>query len=79
MVIWVEKAQKTQQRPVRIKNWNEPRMTKERKWVEDAQKDEMGQGSPKQHEYQSNDNTRPLKLSKGKAYSTPKRGPVSMG
>ena len=38
-------AQKTQQRPVGIKNWNGLRMPKERKWAKDAQKDEMGQGS----------------------------------
>ena len=64
MVIWVEKAQKTQQRPVRIKNWNEPRMTKERKWVEDAQKDEMGQGSSRAMEWakeaQNNMNISPM-------------------
>ena len=64
MVIWVEKAQKTQQRPVRIKNWNEPRMPKERKWVEDAQKDEMGQGSSRAMEWakeaQNNMNISPM-------------------
>jgi len=32
-----------------MKNWNGPRMPKEMKRVEEAQKNEMGQGSPKQY------------------------------
>ena len=63
--------------PVGVKNWNGLRMSKEKKQAEDAQKDEMGQGSPKQHKYQPNDNTGPLELSKGKAYGRLKRGPAS--
>ena len=31
---------------MRMKNWNELRMPKEMKWVENAQKHEMGKGSP---------------------------------
>ena len=34
--------------------------------------DGMGQGSPKQYEYQPNGNTGPWELSKGKVYSRPK-------
>ena len=30
-----------------MKNWNGPRMPKEMKWAEDAQKNKMGQGSLK--------------------------------
>ena len=37
----------------------------------------MGQGSPKQHEYKLNDSVGLLELSKGKAYSKPKRGTTS--
>ena len=50
MVICVGEAQKNYQRPIGIKNWNGLRMPKERKWAKDAQKDEVGQGSLKQHE-----------------------------
>ena len=39
----------------------------------------MGQGSPKQYEYQPNGNTRPQELSKGKVYSRPKKSQVSTG
>ena len=62
------------------------------KWAEDVQKnkmgqrssngteepksDEMGQGSPKQHEYKPNDSTGLLKLGRRKVYNRPKRGKV---
>ena len=86
MVTWAEEAQNTQQKPMRMKNWNVLGMPKEMKQLEDAQKkngpkelesDEMGQGSPKQHEYKPNDSTRLLELSRRKAYNRPKRGPTS--
>ena len=77
MTIWAEKAQKTQQKPMRMKNWNGSRMPKEMKRVENAQKNEMGQRSTKQHDYQPYDNARVLELNKRKAYSKPKRNPAS--
>ena len=47
-----------------VKNWNESRMLKKRKRAEDAQKDEMGQGSPEAMEWakeaQNNMNTSPM-------------------
>ena len=47
-----------------IKNWNRPRMPKERKWAKDAQKDEMVQGSLEAMEWnkeaQDNMNTSPM-------------------
>ena len=66
-----------------MKDWNGPKMPKEMKRAEDAQKNkmgqamEMGQGSPKQHEYKPNDITGLLELSRRKEYSRPKRGPAS--
>ena len=47
MVTWAEEAQNTQQKPMRMKNWNVPGMPKEMKQVEDAQKNKMGQRSSK--------------------------------
>ena len=52
-------------------------MPKEMKQVEDAQKNEMGQGSSKQHKYKPNDSTGLLELSRRKTYSGSKRGPTS--
>ena len=47
-----------------IKNWNGLRMPKERKWAEDAQMEEIGQGSPKAMEWakeaQNSMNTSPM-------------------
>ena len=47
-----------------VKNWNESRMLKKMKRVEDAQKDEMGQGSPEAKEWvkeaQNSMNTSPM-------------------
>ena len=47
MVIWAGEAQKTKQKPIRMKDWNGPGMPMEMKQVEDVQKNKMGQGSPK--------------------------------
>ena len=52
-------------------------MPKRIKWARELKSDEMGQGSPKKHEYKPNDSTGLLELSKRKAYSRPKRGPAS--
>ena len=38
MVIWDWEAQKTQQKPTGMKNWNEPRMPKEMKWAKETWK-----------------------------------------
>ena len=52
------------EKPMEIKNWNRPRMPKERKWAKDAQKDEMGQGSLEAMEWakeaQDSMNTSPM-------------------
>ena len=53
-------------------------MAKEIKRAEDSQKNEMGQGNPKQHKYKLNDSAGLLELSKGKSYSKPKRGLASI-
>ena len=45
MIIWAKEAQKTQQKPMEMKNWNGPRIPKEMKQAEDTQKNEMGQVS----------------------------------
>ena len=60
-----------------MKDWNGLGMPKEMKRAEDSQKNKMGQGSPKQHEYKLNDSTGLLELSKRKAYNRLKRGPTS--
>ena len=70
-----------------MKDWNGPRMLKEMKRTEDAQKNKMGQESPKAmkwtKEAQNSMSTSPmnnvglLELSRKKAYSRPKRGPAS--
>ena len=52
-------------------------MLEEMKRTEVAQKNKMGQGSPKQCEYKSNDSIGLLELSRRKVYSRPKRGPIS--
>ena len=61
-----------------MKNWNGLEMPKEIKRAEDSQKNEMGQGNPKQHKYKLNDSAGLLELSKGKSYSKPKRGLASI-
>ena len=70
-----------------MNDWNGLRTPKEMKQTEDAQKNKMGQGSPKAmkrvKEAQNSMSTSPmnnaglLELSKRKAYSRPKRGPTS--
>ena len=69
-----------------MKNSNGLEMPKEMKRAEDAQKNEMAQGSPKAMKWAKeaqnsmsvpNDNAGLLELSKEKAYSRPKRGSVS--
>ena len=50
-------------------------MPKRIKWAKELKSDEMGQGSPKKHEYKPNDSTGLLELSKRKAYSRPKKRP----
>ena len=47
MVTWAEEAQNTQQKPMRMKNWNVPGMPKEMKQVEDAQKKKWAKGARK--------------------------------
>ena len=42
MVTQAKEAQKTQQKPVEMKDWNGPEMPKEMKRSEDAQKNKMG-------------------------------------
>ena len=44
--------------------------------IKEPKSNEMGQGSPKQHEYKPNDSTKLQEFGKRKAYSKPKRGPV---
>ena len=61
---WVEAAQKNKM------GQRSPNETKEPK------SDEMGQGSPKQHEYKPNDSTGLLEFGRRKAYSRPKRGKI---
>ena len=60
-----------------MKDWNGPGMPEEMKRAEDAQKNKMGQGSPKQREYKLNDNTGLLELSRRKVYNRPKGGLAS--
>ena len=52
-------------------------MPEEMKQAKDVQKNKMGQGSPKQHEYKPNHSTGLLELSRRKVYSRPKGGLVS--
>ena len=42
MVTQAKEAQKTQQKPIEMKDWNGPEMPKEMKRAEDAQKNKMG-------------------------------------
>ena len=49
-------------------------MPEEMKQAKDVQKNKMGQGSPKQHEYKPNHSTGLLELSRRKVYSRPKGG-----
>ena len=52
-------------------------MPKRIKWAKGLEGEEIGQGSPKQHEYKPTNSTGLLELSKRKAYSRPKGGPAS--
>ena len=47
-------------------------------WAEDAQRNKMGQGSPKQRGNKPNGSTGLQELSKWKVYNRPKRGPASI-